>query len=206
MSKRLFVAGSLALTFGLSFLPCYADDKDKKAEDDAFAQKLLEIIDKVCAEAEVSGMDRTPWGTMTEGERKEAIDISNRLDTRKVSMNLDGSTFDESIEFLRDITDLNIVVTKNVHDLIDSSPGKLKLRVKDVLLRNALELVLTQTEGTLRYGIRNGVLMIGTVDDWKGKNVVLELIPVEDILYRVPDFPATEMGFDFFGNSKMKMK
>jgi type II secretory pathway component HofQ len=168
-------------------------DEDPRAADEAFAQKLLEIIEKTAAQADEQALDRTDTGGLSTDDEQAAKRIEDRLDSQRLSINFDDTPISEAIDFLRDATSVNVVLSKKAKDLTDNAP-KLKLRLKDVKVRNALELVLTQTDPQLRYGVRNGVLEIGTTEDWQARNLVLDVIEVSDLVTRPPDFPAPEAG------------
>ncbi len=193
--KRL---GAFALAVALLAAPVLADDKsaeDRKAEDEAFAQKLLEIIQKVAEQAEDQSLDKTPYGALDDSDREAAEQLLRHLDNQRISLNFEDTPFADAVDFLRDVTGLNIVVTTKAKELVENAP-KLKLKLKDVKVRNALELVLTQTDPSFRYGIKNGVLQLGTTEDWKGGKLVLDVIEVKDLVYRPPDFPAPPAGLD----------
>ena len=193
--KRL---GTGVLVFALAALPLRADNKDPtdtRADDEAFAQKLLEIIEKTCAQAEETSLDKTPPGTYDGEEGRVADEIGMRLDNQRLSLNFEDTAFADAIDFMREATGLNVVLSTKAKDLTENAP-KLKLKLKDVKTRNALELILTQTDPQLRYGVKNGVLQIGINDDWKDRNLVLDIIEVKDLVYRPPDFAAPQAGLD----------
>src|SRR5579872_6851741 len=203
--KRIAALG-LMLAFVAS--PALAQDKsfeDKRAEDEAFVQKLLEILQKTAEQADSQDLDRTPYDNLADTDNEAAETIVRHLDNQRISLNFDDTSFADAVDFLRDATGLNIVYSRAAKEIIENAP-KLKLRLKDIKVRNALELMLTQTDANLRYGVRNGVLEIGTQDDWKGRSLVLDLIPINDLVYRPPDFPAPEAGLDALTKNKMKGK
>jgi hypothetical protein len=193
--KRL---GAGVLVLALAALPLCAADRDPsdtRADDEAFAQKLLEIIEKTCAQADETSLDKTPPGTFDGEDGAVCDEIAQRLDSQRLSLNFEETGFADAIDFLRDATGLNIVLSQKAKELTENAP-KLKLKLKDVKTRNALELVLTQTDPQLRYGVKHGVLSIGVNDDWKDKNLILDVIEVKDLVYRPPDFPAPQAGLD----------
>lgn len=202
--------GALGLAIALLGAPLVtavrADDKsaeDQKAEDEAFAQKLLEIIQKVADTAEDQSLDKTSYGDLEGSDLEAAEQMQRRLDNQRISLNFDDTPFNEAVDFLRDVTGLNIVITTKAKELTDNAP-KLKLKLKDVKVRNALELLISQADAQLRYGIKNGVLQIGVNDDWKGSHLILEVIEIKDLVYRPPDFPAPPAGLDALEKSFKK--
>ena len=192
--KRL---GVLLLSIALLAAPLRAGDKgdDERQKDEEFVQKLLEIVEKAAEAADAQELDRTPYGSLQGADLEAAEEITRHLDNQRLSLNFEDTTFSDAIDFFRDTTGLNIVITKTAKDLVEGMP-KLKLKLKDVKVRNAFELVLGQSDAQLRYGVKNGVLEIGTVEDWKTRDLVLDVIPIDDLVYRAPDFPAPQAGLD----------
>ena len=171
-------------------------DKDHEADDEAFIAKILEIIEKTAAQAEDNG-SRQDGLWRPRGDRRRGRDRDPPPRRLADHPQLRRTAFKEALDFFRDVTGLNIILSRRATDLVGNDNTKVKLRLKDVQLRNALELLLTQTDAQLRYGIKNGVLQIGIAEDWKGRNLILDVIPIEDLLYRPPDFVAPEAGLDF---------
>lgn len=126
----------------------------------------------------------------TSSPKTEAI--NRRLSSQRVTLNFDGTSFDDALNFLRDITGLNIVVSNDARDLIDSDSLEVSLRLKDISLKNALELILA-TNSDLIYTIRDGVILI-TTKDGQQTELFLEFYEVSDIINNVPDYPAPELG------------
>src|SRR5690606_728259 len=64
--------------------------------------------------AEISARDVPLAERLTRraGESEETIKINRRLDSQPVDVNFDQTPFDDAITFLRDITGLNYVLTK----------------------------------------------------------------------------------------------
>jgi hypothetical protein len=180
---------------GMGGIVNFDDSKDKRADQEAFIQKLIEIIEKTASQAEDNDLDRTPYGALEPADQEVGAEIARRLDAQRMSINFDDNTFADAIDFIRDATNLNIVLSKRAKDLTENAP-KIKLKLRDVKVRNALEITLTQTDAQLRYGVRNGVLEIGTVEDWKGRNMYVAVIPIDELLYSPPDYPAPEAGLE----------
>lgn len=202
---RRLAVGLLALAFLAT--PLFADDKkdDERQRDEEFVQKLLEIIQKTAEQAADTSLDKTPYGALEGDDLAAAEEIGRRLDNQRLSLNFDDSAFPEAIDFFRDATGINVVITNKAKELTENAP-KLKLKLKDVKVRNALELVLSQTDAQLRYGVRNGVLQIGVVDEWKDRDMILEIIPIDDLVSLPPDFPAPPAGLDAIEKQFSKWK
>ena len=127
-------------------------------------------------------------------DSEDTIEIKNRLDSQQISLNFDGTPFNEAIDFLRDITGLNYVVTRDAKDLIDNEGVEVSLRLKNISLKNALNLILNSNE-SLQWRIENGVIKIGTEED-KNEELVLEFYDVNEIVSSPPDYPAPKLGLN----------
>lgn len=183
---RSLLAGLLLL--GLA-TPGLAQDRPRGRLD---PDRLVELIEEtVAAEAE-NRLDRTGEAE-TKEDREAAKAVRRTLATRRVSVNFDKTPLTECLDFLRDVTDLNVVISKGA--LEAAGEKQVTLRLKDVKLKNVLELLLQLAHGELRYGVRHGVLTIGLKDEWRTA-MKLELYFVADLVDGVPDFPGPRLGLE----------
>lgn len=169
--------------------PAWAQDEESTEE---VVQRLLE---KIIEEAEESGknaVDRT--GSATGKDRKAAKVIRRTLKTQRVTVNFDDTDFADVMDFIRDITSLNIVVSKKAKEVVDDSGKKVNLKLKKVRLRSVLIHILEGISDDLCFGVNNTVLMIGTKDEFKGKSITLRSYQLGDILRKPKDFPAPRLG------------
>jgi hypothetical protein len=162
-------------------------------DDEDLAQRLIDKIIESSEAKSSDSADRTDITTNAK-DRAAAKIIRRILKTRKVSVNFDDIEFDEAMDFLRDVTGLNIVVSKGAKSLIDDSAKKVKLRLKNIRLRSCLIHMLESIDKELCFGIQHQVLMIGTKEEFKSRSVILRLYRVGDILKRPPDFPGPRLG------------
>lgn len=125
---------------------------------------------------------------------QEVIDIQNKLESQQITLNFDQTPFNEAVDFLRDITGLNFVVTREAQDLVDGEQVEVSLRLRDISLKNAMVLMLASNE-SLRYRIEDGVIKIGTEED-TAEELALEFYDVNEIVQVPPDFPAPELGLN----------
>ena len=179
---------SLALTLTLSALaaaPALAQDRRR--------DRLVELVEEaVRADAERErGLDRTP-APQTRAEAEQQKEIRGALRARRLTVNFDKMPVLECLDFLRDVSGINLVLTKDAAEAI--ADKTVTLRLRNVTFRNILELLLPQVDPDLRYGVRNSVLMFGLKDEWKEDLVILELYDVADLVHQPPDFPAPRMG------------
>ena len=94
------------------------------------------------------------------------------------------------------MTGLNIVITKKGREAIDDSGRDVRLKLNKIRLRNCLILMLQGISDDLCFGIRHGVLVFGTKDEFRGRSIVLRVYDIGDIIRPKPDFPAPEAGLD----------
>lgn len=169
--------------------PLAAQEEDRAGGIDA--DKLLELLEKAAVEGSGS---KTRWMATelaTSRDRAAAAELAVALDERRVSVSFDRTPFAEAIDFVRDVTGLNIVVSKEAAKELEER--EITLRVKKVTLRSCFELLLELAHEELRYGVRHGVLWLGLATEWP-KVKVLKVIDVSDITAPIPNFPAPELG------------
>ncbi|HZV01991.1 MAG TPA: hypothetical protein VFF73_35110 [Planctomycetota bacterium] len=106
-----------------------------------------------------------------------------KLATQKLTFNFNATPFNEVVDFLRDFTGINIIVSK----AIDGEQVKLDLRLKDVIAQNAIDIILNQTGFAMSF--KNEALMITPKEEAKGE-YSLDIYDVQDILAAIPDFPG----------------
>ncbi|MBX3470555.1 MAG: hypothetical protein KF878_27120 [Planctomycetes bacterium] len=155
-------------------------------------ERLIDILRETAAAREASKLDRT-GDAETARDREVAREVRRTLAGRRITVNFDRTPLAECLDFLRDVTGMNLVITKGAAEAAAEAPVTLRLR--DIRLKDCLELLLQQAHPDLRYGIRHGVLAIGLKDEWR-TNLRLVLYDVSDLLHRPPDFPGPRMGLD----------
>jgi hypothetical protein len=176
---------TLLLAAALSGAPALADDDAE--------ERILELIEESVASHRRSTLDRT--GTPKDEEDRRAMaKVYRAMEGRRVTVNFDRTPFKDCVDFIRDVSGLNIVVSQQVRELAEDEGIEVTLRLKDLKLRNCFELFLKQADKELRYGIRHGVLFIALADEWEKDEMILQMLPIGDLLHRPPDFPGPKMG------------
>ncbi|HZV01990.1 MAG TPA: hypothetical protein VFF73_35105 [Planctomycetota bacterium] len=125
-------------------------------------------------------------------QSEDTQQILQRLDAQHINLNFDDTPFGDAIDTLHELTSLNFVVATTAKELADTEQLKIKLKVKDISVRNALNLIM-QVKDELLYVVKNGVILITTKSGEK-KQLFLEFYDVSDIINKTPDFPAPELG------------
>jgi len=115
--------------------------------------------------------------------------ILAKLDTNKITVNFRETPFAEAIDFLRDVSGLNIFLTADAKSATESAT--VTLQVKDLPLRNVLTLVL-QVDPNLRWLIKYDVIYI-TTEPPTEEELFLEFYSVSEIVMKPPDFKGPEI-------------
>lgn len=117
-------------------------------------------------------------------ETFEVQQIRNVLETQTVSFDFSAeATLGDAIAFLREYTGLNITVDPE----IDTVERKVKLRLSDTRLREALDLLLSNVG--LAYAFQENTLFITEKDKAFG-NLIFDVYNVTDVLNRIKNFPG----------------
>jgi len=177
--RLIFSALSLLLVTG----PATADDLE-----DAIMRALLKEV----TASRSDSVDRT--GDVDNAEdARAALDIRRVLKVRKVTVNFDGTPLEDALAFIQDVTTLNIVISKSARQLVNDGGHTVKLKLRDVKLKSVMALMLKGIDKELCYGVKFGVLLIGTKDEFN-KKLRLEFYDISDITRPRPDFPAPPLG------------
>ncbi|RMG12258.1 MAG: hypothetical protein D6731_14275 [Planctomycetota bacterium] len=105
------------------------------------------------------------------------------LASRPITLNFPDTPFAEVVGFLQDITGLNITVASSV----DTEETTVSLRLTDVLLEDALKIILEQTGLAMTF--KDQTLLITQPEEARGE-YVLEIYDVQDLLSAIPNFPG----------------
>lgn len=115
--------------------------------------------------------------------------INSKLENQKVTINFSETPFEEAINFLRDITGLNFVISNEARDIV--TDATVSLRLREIRLKNALALILAVDE-SLKWSIKHDVIYIST-EEAEPPQLFLEFYNVSEIVQTVPDFPAPQI-------------
>lgn len=174
----------LCCLFPLAFSsPAFAQGLDK--------DKLEELIEKATEGGGKKNEKEMLPRAKKKGDKQVAKELRKLLKKRTVTVNFVKTEFTEVLDFLRDITGLNIVLSKEAKKELGKAP--VTLRVKKIQLKSCLNLILDQVSKDLRYGVKHGVMWIGLKTEWK-KEMVTKLYYVGDLVRQPPDFPAPKVG------------
>ncbi|MCZ6691141.1 MAG: hypothetical protein O7H41_16255 [Planctomycetota bacterium] len=127
----------------------------------------------------------------TPDETPETRKIKERLDVQRITLNFEETPFGVAIDFMKDVTGLNFVVSNLAEEIVEDEGLAVTLKVTNLPLRNALRLILDHNPD-LRYSIRYDVIFITTAEDVE-EDLYLEFYNVSDIIGKIPDFPAPKL-------------
>jgi type II secretory pathway component HofQ len=113
-------------------------------------------------------------------------EIENKLKGLRITLDFKNATLQAVADYIREIADVNLVVSHKVEGKGDD----ISIKVQDISLKSVLSLVL-KPKG-LTYVIRDGVLMLTTVED-ANEDVIMEIYDVRDLLYPIKDFPGVDI-------------
>lgn len=117
--------------------------------------------------------------------------IKSTLATRKVSIDFRQTSFEDALDFLRQVTGLNYYVAPAAAEALASEDVKISLKLRDITLQNALLLILGQAKD-LVYRVRNDAVVINTKDAEK-EDLYLRFYEVSDIVNDLPDNRAPKL-------------
>jgi general secretion pathway protein D len=129
-------------------------------------------------------------------ESPEEARIKQTLANRKVTINFPppGVSFEDALNFLREITGLNYYVAPGAAEALSSEDVKINLRLRDIKLENALQLILAQAKDLI-YRVKNDSVVINTKDAEK-EDLYLRFYEVSDIVNDMPDNPAPKLALE----------
>ncbi|MFQ5424212.1 MAG: hypothetical protein ACE5F9_09565 [Phycisphaerae bacterium] len=147
-------------------------------------------------------------------KRTGAADVteteSNRTVRRKLrettpELKFDGIAFEQVVDYLRDLTGLNIVVNWTAMEFAAiERDAEVNLKLQNVRLEKALDLILDGVGGgevELAYEIDEGVVTISTKEDLSRRTKTL-VYSVEDLLHRRPNFRGRDINLDQIGQNQ----
>ncbi|MBA2479071.1 MAG: hypothetical protein H0V44_00280 [Planctomycetes bacterium] len=118
--------------------------------------------------------------------------LSDRLDQR-VTFDFQDQSFEDVVNFLRQVTGVNIVVAPEV---MAASPPTVSLKAKDMKFGNALKLIMELT--SLHYALQNQAIFISNKSI--SGAIVLKMYDVTDLISPARDFPGRELAYNAGGS------
>lgn len=153
-------------------------------------ERLADLVREAAKSAEGEA-DRLPVLDGSAESRAAARRIGRVLATRKVTVRFEGTRLEDALDFIRDVSGLNLVLDATARKEHGERP--VTLRLTDIGLGSCLELVLAQASADLGLGVKHGVLWVAPRDALK-RALILRLYPVDEVVAPRPDHPAPDVG------------
>jgi hypothetical protein len=115
---------------------------------------------------------------------------NRQLDATLPELRLDGVSLADSIDFLRDVSDANIVVNwKALEEAGVPRDTPVTLHLRNISLRRAMQLILSEASGDdkLSFTLDQGVIEI-TTRALADQKMFTCIYPVDDLIMDIPDF------------------
>src|SRR3954469_2666022 len=130
------------------------------------------------------GMAAMAWS----GDGRE--DAARKLETLKVTVDFDNVKLPEAIDYLRDVTGLNLVLLPKAME--KDAESNVRLKVKDLSVKSVLKLLLSSRGLTASY--RDGALVILPKEDLQS-TTAMRIFDVRALQVKIQDFagPVVEL-------------
>jgi len=116
------------------------------------------------------------------------------LDKNIPQLKLDGVTFSDSIDFLRDVSGMNVHVNWKALELVGvEKSAVVNLRLSSVSMRKALTLLIAEVapDNTVTFYVDEGIVEV-TTKEIADKAMITRVYNVQDLLLEVPDFTQSQ--------------
>jgi len=118
-----------------------------------------------------------------DGTREDAL---RKLQTMKVSLDFQDVKFSEAMDYLRDVTGVNLVLSPKVGDV----DAKVRLKVRDLTVKSALKLLLSPRGLSATW--KDGAVVILPQEDLQ-EDVTLRMYDVRAQMVKLQDFPGPKV-------------
>lgn len=120
------------------------------------------------------------------GDSRE--DAVRKLDSLKVSVDFQDVRLPEAVDYLREVTGLNLVMLPKAME--KDGDAKITLKVKDLSAKSVLKLLLSSRNLTLTY--RDGALVVLPKDDLQDATT-LRMFDVRSMMVKLQDYPGPKV-------------
>src|SRR5438105_12212409 len=115
------------------------------------------------------------------GDSRE--DAVRKLETMKVTVNFEDVRLPEAVDYLRDVTGLNLVLLPRAME--KDGESKIRLKVKELSVKSVLKLLLSSRGLTATY--RDGAVVILPKEDLQD-SAVMRMFDVRALQVKIQDF------------------
>lgn len=114
-------------------------------------------------------------------------EYESKLNNIKVTLDFTNAPLDSVIDYLREISGMNIFVDSKVRE----KNVVISIKVTEITLRSIFGLMLKPHDCDIMF--KDGVLQVMTKSDVADKTMKMEIYDCRDILYPVSQFPGVDM-------------
>jgi hypothetical protein len=120
------------------------------------------------------------------GDSRE--DAVRKLDTMKVTVDFQDVRLPDAVDYLRDVTGLNLLITPKA--LEKEGDSKIRLKVKDLSVKSVLKLVLSSRGLTVSW--RDGALVVLPKEDLQD-STTMRMFDVRSLMVKLQDFAGPKV-------------
>jgi type II secretory pathway component GspD/PulD (secretin) len=117
-------------------------------------------------------------------------EIENRLKNVRVSLDFKNAPLDSVVDYLREISSINMIVDPRVRD----KNIMVSMKVSEISLRSIFGLMLKPHDCGVM--VKDGVLQILPKEVIRDRTLKMEIYDCRDILYPIQDFPGVDIALD----------
>lgn len=118
---------------------------------------------------------------------KARTEVEGKLSNLKVSLDFKDAPLEAVVDYIREISDLNIVIDQKVAE----KKATVTIKVTEISLRSVFNLMLQAHGADILY--KEGVLQILLKEDIIDRTLKMEIYDCRDILYPIQDFPGVDI-------------
>jgi len=132
-------------------------------------------------------------GPLVHAQDAMKAEYEGKLNNIKVTLDFQNAPLDQVVDYLREISGMNIFVDSKVRDknLIVS------LKVTEISLRSIFGLILKPHNCDILF--KDGVLQLMTKEDVADRTMRMEIYDCRDILYPITNFPGVDLDLNANG-------
>jgi len=120
-------------------------------------------------------------------------EYEGKLNNIKVTLDFQNAPLDQVVDYLREISGMNIFVDAKVRE----KNLTVSLKVTEISLRSIFGLILKPQDCDILF--KDGVLQLMTKPDVADKTMKMEIYDCRDILYPITNFPGIDMDLNANG-------
>ncbi len=114
-------------------------------------------------------------------------EYDGKLNNIKVTLDFQNAPIDQVVDYLREISGMNIFVDQKVRD----KQLVISIKVNEISLRSIFSLMLKPHNCDILF--KDGVLQLMTKEDVADKTMRMEIYDCRDILYPISNFPGVDI-------------